>query len=269
MADQDQQWLLNCLTATLDTSQEVRSFAEASLNQASLQPAAVLLKQFVKKHWQEGEENFEHPVVSSDEKEIIRRLLLLSLDDSNRKICTAISMAVSSIAHYDWPEDWPDLLPFLLKLINDQTNINGVHGALRCLALLSGDLDDTVVPKLVPVLFPCLHTIVSSPQTETSNLMMPMLKPWMDQFSTILEHPVQSEDPDDWSIRMEVLKCLNQFVQNFPSLTETEFKVVVGPLWQTFVSSLRVYELSSVEVQMILMREDMTLMVQRKALNPL
>lgn len=298
MADQDQQWLLNCLTATLDTSQEVRSFAEASLNQASLQPgfggalskvaanrelplglrqlAAVLLKQFVKKHWQEGEENFEHPVVSSDEKEIIRRLLLLSLDDSNRKICTAISMAVSSIAHYDWPEDWPDLLPFLLKLINDQTNINGVHGALRCLALLSGDLDDTVVPKLVPVLFPCLHTIVSSPQiydkplrtkalsivysctsmlgvmtgvykTETSNLMMPMLKPWMDQFSTILEHPVQSEDPDDWSIRMEVLKCLNQFVQNFPSLTETEFKVVVGPLWQTFVSSLRVYELSSVE----------------------
>lgn len=31
-----------------------------------------------------------------------------------------------------------------------------------------------------------------------------MLKPWMDQFSVILNHPVQSEDPDDWSIRMEV-----------------------------------------------------------------
>ncbi len=30
--------------------------------------AAVLLKQFVKKHWQEGEEAFEHPTVSSDEK---------------------------------------------------------------------------------------------------------------------------------------------------------------------------------------------------------
>ena len=58
-------------------------------------------------------------------QEVIRRLLLLSVDDSNRKICTAISMAVSSVAHYDWPEDWPDLLPFLLKLINDQTNING------------------------------------------------------------------------------------------------------------------------------------------------
>lgn len=58
-------------------------------------------------------------------QEVIRRLLLLCLDDSHRKICTAVSMAVASIAHYDWPEDWPELLPFLMKLINDQTNMNG------------------------------------------------------------------------------------------------------------------------------------------------
>ncbi|KAM4109208.1 hypothetical protein ACB094_03G102800 [Castanea mollissima] len=296
--DQDQQWLLNCLSATLDPNHEVRSFAEASLNQASLQPgfgsalskvaanrelplglrqlAAVLLKQFVKKHWQEGEDSFEHPAVSSDEKVVIRRLLLMSLDDPQRKICTAISMAVASIAVYDWPEEWPDLLPFLLKLISDQSNMNGVHGALRCLALLSGDLDDKTVPALVPVLFPCLLTIVSSPQvyekyirtkalsivyyctsmlvamsgvykTETTALIGPMLKPWMDQFSIILEHPVQSEDPNDWSIRMEVLKCLNQFVQNLPGLTESEFMVIIRPLWATFVSSLGVYVRSSIE----------------------
>ena len=39
-----------------------------------------------------------------------------------------------------------------------------MHGALRCLTLLFGDLDDIVVPKLAPVLFPCSHTIVSFPQ---------------------------------------------------------------------------------------------------------
>lgn len=39
-----------------------------------------------------------------------------------------------------------------------------VHGGLRCLALLSADLDDATVPKLVPVLFPVLHTIVSFPE---------------------------------------------------------------------------------------------------------
>ncbi|KAJ6689761.1 hypothetical protein OIU85_006109 [Salix viminalis] len=296
--DQDQEWLLNCLNATLDPNEEIRSLAEASLYQASLQPgfgvalskvaankelpfglrqlAAVLLKQFIKKHWHESEESFEPPAVSTEEKEVIRRLLLPSLDDSHRKICTAISMAIASIAVYDWPENWPDLLPFLLKLINDRTNVSGVHGALRCLALLSGDLDDTVVPTLVPVLFPCLHTIVSSPQnydnylrtkaltivyscmsmlgimsgvykTEISALITPMLKSWMDQFSVILEQPVQPEDPDNWSLRMEVLKCLNQFVQNFSSLDESEFMVIVGPLWQTFVTSLSVYVRSSIE----------------------
>ncbi|VFQ95349.1 unnamed protein product [Cuscuta campestris] len=300
--DQDQQWLINCLNATLDSNHQVRSFAETSLQQASLQPgygsalsrvaasrelplglrqisfhySAVLLKQFIKKHWQEDEEDFEHPVVSSDEKETIRRLLLSLLDDPNRKMCTAISMAVASIAHYDWPEDWPDLLPTLINSVMNRTNTDAVHGALRSLVLLSADLDDKVVPQLVPVLFPCLHTIVSSPQiydkalqkkaisivyacismlgtmsgfykTETTALLLPMLQPWINQFSSILEQPVQSEDPEDWSIRMEVLKCLNQSVQNFPCLMGNQFMVIVGPLWQTIVSSLQVYTQASIQ----------------------
>ncbi|CDY51121.1 BnaA07g37040D [Brassica napus] len=295
VVDQDQQWLLGCLTASLDPNQNVRSFAETSLNQASLQPGfgsalcrvaankdlslglpAVLLKQFIKKHWRENEEDFEYPLVSNEEKALIRGLLLGSLDDSHRKICTAISMDISSIATYDWPEEWPELLPFLLKLISDQNNINGVHGALRCLALLSGDLDDKDVPALVPVLFPCLQAVVSSPQsydkymrgkalsifyscisvlgamsgvykTETTTLVTPLLEVWMNQFSLILEHPVQPDDPDDWSLRMEVLKCLNQFVQNFPFLMESELIAIMRPLWHTFESSLQVYLRSSVE----------------------
>ncbi|XP_047148480.1 importin-9-like [Vigna umbellata] len=296
--DQDQQWLLNCLSATLDPNPEVRCFAEASLDQASRQPgfgsalskvtankelavglrqlAAVLIKQLVKKHWQEGEDTFEPPVISTDEKEIIRRMLLLALDDPHRKICTAIGMAVASIAVHDWPELWPDLLPFLLNLINNQANLNGVHGAMRCLTLLSADLDDKMVPTLIPALFPSLLTIVSSPQkydtyirskalsiiysctsmlgtmsgvykAETSSLIAPLVKPWMGQFSSILEIPVQSENPDDWSIKMEVLKCLNQFIQNFSSLFKSEFEVILGPLWNTFVSSLRVYEKAAIE----------------------
>ncbi|CAI0458771.1 unnamed protein product [Linum tenue] len=289
--DQDQQWLLNCLSATLDPNPEVRNFAETSLNQASLQPGfggalsrvaanrdlslglpAVLLKQFIRKHW-EGDEDV---TVSVEEKGVIRRNLLASTDDSHRKICTAISMAIASIAAYDWPENWPELLPSLLTLIKDQSNMTRVQGALRCLALLSADLDDTVVPTLIPVLFPSLHTIVSSSQTynmylrskalsivyscvsvigvmsgvykkETMALMAPMLKPWMDQFAIILGQPLQPEDPDDWSMRMEVLKCLNQLIQNFQTLAEGEFMIVVEPLWQTFVSAVGVYRRSSID----------------------
>uniref|UniRef100_A0A0D6QYM5 Importin N-terminal domain-containing protein n=1 Tax=Araucaria cunninghamii TaxID=56994 RepID=A0A0D6QYM5_ARACU len=296
--DGDQIWLLNCLNATLDINQDIRSSAEDSLKQASAHPgfgvalakitinrelplglrqlAAVLLKQYVKQHWQEGEENYIPPTVPSADKGVIRNLLLQSLDDPHRKICTAVGMAVASIAQYDWPEEWPELISVLLTLINDQTNMNGVRGALRCLALVSGDLDDKFLPKLVPVLFPCLHTIVSSVnvydssmrhralailhscistlgvmsgvfEEETRELVTPMLKTWLEQFSSILSPPVASEDPDDWGLRMEVFKSLTQMVENYPRLVLSEFSVILEPLWQTFVSSLGVYELASIQ----------------------
>ena len=46
------------------------------------------------------------------------------LDDSHGKIRTAVGMAIASIASCDWPEDWPDLMDFLLRYINDQNDIN-------------------------------------------------------------------------------------------------------------------------------------------------
>ncbi|KAM0908837.1 hypothetical protein ACQ4PT_015180 [Festuca glaucescens] len=283
-ADGDQRWLVECLTATLDTARDVRAFAEESLRQASLQPGygAALTKVtinkeipfglrqissqlfisdffyksqlcfahcifFIKHHWEEQEENFVPPVVSASEKVVIRQLLLTSLDDSNGKIRTAIGMAVAAIGQNDWPEDWPELLSFLLKLIGDQSNGNGVRGALRCLALLSDDLDDECIPKLVPELFPSLYIIISSPhlyenplrakavgivhscismlgsmsgvyKRETLSLMTSMLDPLMEQFSIILNSPVLSQNPDDWSMQFE-----------------------------TFVSSFKVYHLSTIQ----------------------
>ncbi|RZC16671.1 Importin-9 [Glycine soja] len=186
------------------------------------------------------------PYSNRDLMEIIRIMLLLALNDPHKKICTTIGMVVASIAMHDWLELWPDLLPFLLNLINNQTNMNGVHRAMRCLVLLSMDLDDKMVPKLIPTMFSSFLKIVSSPQIydpyirikalsiiysctsilgtmsgvykeETSSLIVPLLKPWMGQFSFILQIPVQSENPDDWSIKMEVLKqCCQMAVMAAP-----------------------------------------------------
>uniref|UniRef100_A0A0E0PWB1 Importin N-terminal domain-containing protein n=1 Tax=Oryza rufipogon TaxID=4529 RepID=A0A0E0PWB1_ORYRU len=319
--DGDQRWLVECLTATLDTARDVRAFAEESLRQASLLPGLILqtapiellalLYGLLASQSQpvpsaccdaalayvttaaaalsrrrcgrrEGVSGgltrpvdatapfvasasccCRHPVhqqhlrlqqpcpintapasmpsmsPSSNQQQsgdiipstifmlenfscqkivIIRQLLLTSLDDSHGKIRTAIGMAVAAIGQQDWPEDWPELLPYLLKLISDQSNGCGVRGALRCLALLSDDLDDTCIPKLVPELFPSLYSIISSPHRETVSLISSMLDPLMEQFSAILNSPVQSHNPDDWNMQME-----------------------------TFVSSFKVYQLSMIQ----------------------
>jgi hypothetical protein len=49
-------------------------------------------------------------------------------------------MAMASIAVYDWPENWPDLLPFLLKLISDQTNMNGGESLIHSCSTQPDDL---------------------------------------------------------------------------------------------------------------------------------
>jgi hypothetical protein len=49
-------------------------------------------------------------------------------------------MAMASIAVYDWPENWPDLLPFLLKLISDQTNMNGGESLIHSCSAQPDDL---------------------------------------------------------------------------------------------------------------------------------
>ncbi|GER36021.1 importin beta-2 subunit family protein [Striga asiatica] len=263
--DQDQQWNINCSNASLESSQpgyDVALARFAAQQECVLEMrhlAAVLLEQFIREHWNEDEGGFEYP----NEKAAVKGLLLALLDDPSKEIRTAVSVAVSAIARYDWPE----LVPFLLTLISDKSKLNGVHGALLCLSLLSSDMDDKMVPQLVPDLFPCLHQMMSSPQIydkslrskalsliynctsmsgvyemETTALMEQMLIPWMKRFSSILLEPVPSEDPGDWSIRKEVLKCLNQFIQNFPNITQTYFAVI----WETFGSTLEVYERSAI-----------------------
>ncbi|KAG4179609.1 hypothetical protein ERO13_A10G119000v2 [Gossypium hirsutum] len=93
--------------------------------------AAILLKEATELKRQAGNEGVH--VYLQQPKAVIRGLLLSTLDDPNRKLCTATSMAVAAIAVYEWPESWPDLLLFLLKLIGDQTSMNeGVEKERGC-----------------------------------------------------------------------------------------------------------------------------------------
>ncbi|CAO2036232.1 unnamed protein product [Urochloa humidicola] len=135
-ADGDQRWLVECLTATLDTARDVRAYAEESLRQASLLPgygaaltkvtinkeipfglrqlAAVLLKQFIKHHWQEDEENFVPPVVSASEK--LHEASLFAIGSVSEQLCEAQD---SGFAKYN--------LRDLLEQMLSDIMVSGVH----------------------------------------------------------------------------------------------------------------------------------------------
>lgn len=88
------------------------------------QLAAVLLKQYVKQHWVEGERKFRPPETIEQDKQQIRQALPAALMESDSKIRTAIGMAIAAIANWDWPQAWPGLMDFLVNSIKDRKDTN-------------------------------------------------------------------------------------------------------------------------------------------------
>ena len=99
------------------------------------QLAAVVLKKYVKEHWQ-GEGRFFPPQTSDEEKAAVRELLPAGLADPTPKIRTAIAMAVASVAAWDWPHQWPTLTTVLIGAVREGRSEASVLGALRCLAMI-------------------------------------------------------------------------------------------------------------------------------------
>ena len=73
-------------------------------------------------------------------KAAIRQILPLGLKESISKVRSSVAYAVSAIAHWDWPEAWPELFQILMEALTSG-NQDAVHGAMRVLTgkLLSDD----------------------------------------------------------------------------------------------------------------------------------
>ena len=225
------------------------SLARVALNQAlpfgTRQLAAVVLKKYVKEHWQEGEGRFIPPQTSDEEKHAIRELLPVGLADPVAKIRTATGMAIASICAWDWPHAWPSLTGILLTTLRERRSHDAVVGTLRCLSMICVDLEESQVPDVVPVLFPELLSIVAAPvdayglsvkrralavfhscvmtlgmmsfarQRAVRDLMSPLLPGWLEAFAASLATSPNPADADQCGYVLETLKCLSQVAQFF------------------------------------------------------
>ena len=62
----------------------------------------------------------------------IRQLLPIGLQESLSKVRAGVAYAISAIAHWDWPEAWPELFDILMQALTSG-NQDAVHGAMRVL----------------------------------------------------------------------------------------------------------------------------------------
>ncbi|XP_070967796.1 importin-9 isoform X2 [Oncorhynchus clarkii lewisi] len=174
--------LIETLTAILSPVQEVRAAAEEQIKVLEVteefgvhlaeltvdprgalairQLASVILKQYVETHWCSLSEKFRPPETTDRAKAAIRELLPGGLRESISKVRSSVAYAVSAIAHWDWPEAWPQLFTILMDMLVSG-DVNAVHGAMRVLTEFTREVTDTQMPLVAPVILPEMYKIFS------------------------------------------------------------------------------------------------------------
>lgn len=139
-----------------------------------------------------------HTEASREDKAAIRSGLPAGLRDPDSKIRTAIAMAIAAVANWDLPQEWPGLLESIVSSIKQGTDPNlgryaccrcttgvlarhdmlpaglpsllfalfpAVAGCLRCLSVMSSDLDSEQAPQLLQALSAELAALAHNPNT--------------------------------------------------------------------------------------------------------
>lgn len=106
---------------------------EVNCDFAIRQLAGVIFKQFVDVHWSQNSEKFKEPEIEQSFKVRIKEILPHGLADPSSKIRLTVAHAIASIAHWDWPELWPNLFEVLINGLSSN-DLNAIHGSLKTLS---------------------------------------------------------------------------------------------------------------------------------------
>ncbi|KAM5301405.1 importin-9 isoform 3-T3 [Glossophaga mutica] len=281
--------LVDTLTGILSPVQEVRAAAEEQIKvlevteefgvhlaeltvdpQGALairQLASVILKQYVETHWCAHSEKFRPPETTERAKVVIRELLPSGLRESISKVRSSVAYAVSAIAHWDWPEAWPQLFSLLMEMLVSG-DLNAVHGAMRVLTEFTREVTDTQMPLVAPVILPemykiftmaevygvrtrsraaeifttCAHMICNMEELEKGAakvLVLPVVQRFTEAFVQALQVP--DGPAADSGFKMEVLKAVTALVKNFPRHMVASMQQILPIVWNTLTESAAFY----------------------------
>lgn len=281
--------LIETLTAILSPVQEVRAAAEEQIKVLEVteefgvhlaeltvdphgalairQLASVILKQYVETHWCSQSEKFRPPETTDQAKAAIRELLPSGLRESISKVRSSVAYAVSAIAHWDWPEAWPQLFTLLMEMLVSG-NVSAVHGAMRVLTEFTREVTDTQMPLVAPVILPEMYKIFTMADvysirtrsraveifTTCANLICAieelekgaakaLIFPVVQQFTEAFVQALQMPDgpTSDSGLKMEVLKAVTALVKNFPKPMVSSMQQILPIVWNTLTESAAFY----------------------------
>ena len=71
---------------------------------------------YVETHWSSESEKFRAPETPENAKTEIRNLLPPGLTQQASKVRSSVAYAIAAIAHWDFPEKWPNLFQIIMQV---------------------------------------------------------------------------------------------------------------------------------------------------------
>ena len=252
-----------------------------SISLSIRQLSTVLLKQYIESHWVSNSDKHIPPVVAPNIKSIIRDLLLkclnasLSATSDDKKLRSSLAYAVSTIAHYDWPEEWPQLGPTLIEYLSSGSGV-AIYSAMKVFVELSHEVTDNQIPTIAPLLLPKMYQIFTSSQefslrtrgravqifttvSETiaqmndyqKNAINQYLEPILPQFTEsmvkALVMPDSSEEVDV-GIKKDIINSLTILLRNCRKQMQKWLPDILAPVWQSLTTAASIYVKTIVNV---------------------
>ncbi|KAJ2907317.1 hypothetical protein MKZ38_003173 [Zalerion maritima] len=234
--------------------------SHSSVAPAIRQQALLILRTFIDKHWSERDsDGIPQNPIGDDAKAQLRSILLeLALGSGDQRLVkTSACYAVSKIASFDFPEQWPDLLPNLINICPNGTDIQ-LHGALKILSdivdeslseeqffnmarsIITAIYDVALSEDRKPILralavsvfrgcFGLMEIVKEDHMTEVKTFAETALKGWLPFFEHVMTSRLPesstgnlAQQPDEWNgpitLKLQVVKTLIKIKGVFPQL---------------------------------------------------
>jgi hypothetical protein len=200
-------------------------------------------------------------------KSHIRRILPHGLNEPNHRLRVGLACVISAVAEWDFPESWPELLPYLIDSLKS-TNKSLIHGSIRVLTEIVRDLDDRQLPYVLPLLLPEMYRLMIS--TEFSlrirtraigvftllvslvhdinehdriisvGYILPYLSHYCEAFKRFLIAP-DSSLMSDTGCRIETIRALTLLFKSFPKLMQQNAAELLQSVWTCLTSNTENY----------------------------
>ncbi|KAI1230875.1 hypothetical protein IHE44_0008307 [Lamprotornis superbus] len=172
-------------------------------------------------------------------KVAIRELLPNGLRESISKVRSSVAYAVSAIAHWDWPEAWPELFNLLMEMLVSG-DVNAVHGAMRVLTEFTREVTDIQMPLVAPVILPEMYKIFTMAEGAAKVLIFPVVQQFTEAFVQALQMP--DGPTSDSGFKMEVLKAVTALVKNYPKHMISSMQQILPIVWNTLTEKVNYTE---------------------------